>query len=99
MSVILINCFEVPPGREDDFLRGWHAIAEHLVKQPGYVATKLHRSLRPDARYPFINVGVWASPQDFQSATTSDEFRELAAALAEFPATPGLYNVEYEHSS
>jgi heme oxygenase (mycobilin-producing) len=97
MSVILINCFEVPPGREDDFLTAWHAIADHLAKHPGYVATKLHRSVRPDARFAFVNVGEWATPQDFQSATTSDEFRRLADDLHDFPASPGLYTVEYEH--
>jgi heme-degrading monooxygenase HmoA len=97
VSVILINSFEVAPGREDDFLAAWTAVAEHLARVPGYVATRLHRAVGPNAEFAFVNVGEWASPADFQAATTSDDFGRLAAGLAEFRAHPSLYQVAYEH--
>jgi heme-degrading monooxygenase HmoA len=95
--VVLINSFEVPQGREDEFLDAWHAIARHLADQPGYVGTRLHRAIGPGARFSFVNVGEWATPQAFQEATTSADFQRLAAGLRGFPASPGLYQVEYEH--
>lgn len=92
MSVILINPFEVPAGTDDDeFLRGWERAAEYMRQQPGFVGTRLHRSLAPDARFRFINVAEWASPQDFQAALGSEEFRELASGGP--PGSPALYEV------
>ena len=92
MSVILINPFEVP-GRtnDDDFLRGWERAAEYMRGQPGFLSSRLHRALAPDARFRFINVAEWASPQDFQAAVTSEQFRELARGAA--PGSPALYEV------
>ena len=92
MSVILINPFEVPEGTEDEqFLRGWERAAEYMRQQPGFVSSRLHRALAPDARFRFINVAEWASPQDFQSAVDSEEFRELAKGGS--PGSPALYEV------
>src|SRR4051794_38013568 len=94
--VILINSFEVPAGREEEFLDAWHHVARYLSGRPGYVRTRLHRALSPEPRFGFVNVGEWASPQDFQSAVACEKFGRLAAALRHFPAHPGLYQVEYE---
>ena len=92
MSVILINPFELPEGTDDeDFLSGWQRAADYLREQPGFVSTRLHRALAPDARFRFINVAEWASPQDCQAAVTSDEFREIAKGAG--PGAPALYEV------
>ena len=91
MSVILINPFEVPAGADDDFLRGWERAAEYMQRQPGFVSTRLHRALVPDARFRFVNVAEWASPQDFQAAVSSEEFRELARGAG--GGSPALYEV------
>ena len=92
MSVILINPFEVPAGTDDeDFLRGWERAADYMRQQPGFLSTRLHRALAPDARFRFINVAEWASPADFQAAVTSEEFRELARDAG--PNSPALYEV------
>ena len=72
------------------------AIARHLATQPGYVRTRLHRALSPETGFAFVNVGEWASPPAFQAATSSEEFQRLATALRDFPAHPGLYQVEYD---
>ena len=92
MSVILINPFEVPAGADDEgFLRGWERAAEYMRAQPGFVSSRLHRSLAPEARFRFVNVAEWASLQDFQAAVDTDEFREIAGQGA--PASPALYEV------
>jgi heme-degrading monooxygenase HmoA len=48
--VTLINSFEVPEGRVDECLALWREAAAVLKRQPGYIATHLHRSLNPKVR-------------------------------------------------
>jgi heme-degrading monooxygenase HmoA len=92
MSVILINPFEVPAGTDDDeFLRGWERAADYMRQQPGFVSSRLHRALRPDARFRFINVAEWSSPQEFEAAVTSEQFREIAKDAGQ--GSPSLYEV------
>jgi len=95
MSVVLINSFEVPAGKEDDFTAAWQATAQFMARQPGYVSTRLHRALAGDARYRFVNVAEWASEQDCRAAVTDPGFRRTARGLAEFPGLPGFYDVVY----
>jgi heme-degrading monooxygenase HmoA len=92
LSVILINPFEVPEGAdEEEFLHGWERAADYMRQQPGFVSTRLHRALGADARFRFINVAEWASPQDFQAAVSSEQFREIAKGAG--PGSPALYEV------
>jgi heme-degrading monooxygenase HmoA len=91
MSVILINPFEVPEGTDEEFLRGWERAAEYMRQQPGFLSSRLHRALRPDARFRFINVAEWSSPQEFQAAVASEQFGEIAKAAS--PGSPALYEV------
>jgi heme-degrading monooxygenase HmoA len=86
-GVILINPFEVPPGNDDEFLKGWERAADFLRQQPGFITARLHRSLSPEARFRFINVAEWESPQHFQAAVGKEEFRRMAADTAQnYPA-------------
>jgi heme-degrading monooxygenase HmoA len=92
LSVILINPFEVSARTNDDeFLRGWERAAEYMRRQPGFVSTRLHRALSPDARFGFVNLAEWESPQAFQAAVSSEEFREIAKGAG--PGSPALYEV------
>lgn len=92
MTVTLINPFDVPDETADeDFLRGWDRAADYMRRQPGFLTSRLHRALRPDARFRFVNVAEWASPQEFQAAVTSEEFRELTQGAQ--PGAPALYEV------
>ena len=90
-NVVLINVFEVQPGTEEA-VRYWEAARDFLSRQPGYVSTRLHRALRPDARFQLVNVAEWASAEAFQAAARMQ--RELAAAPPPgLRFTPGLYRV------
>jgi heme-degrading monooxygenase HmoA len=90
-AVILINPFEVPPGRDDDFLGGWQRAADHLSQQPGFIIARLHRALSPEARFRFINVAEWESAPHFQAAVGNEEFRRMTAGAA--PGYPALFEV------
>jgi heme oxygenase (mycobilin-producing) len=52
-GVVLINAFEVPPEGDDAFLAAWEQTRVFLRGQPGYLATRLHRSLSPEADFRF----------------------------------------------
>lgn len=96
-AVTLVNCFEVPAGREEEFFALWMQVNNYMRTKKGYLGHKLHRSLAPDARYRFVNVAQWASAADFQAAH-DDGFRALVSQpeWAAFRSTPGLYEVVHE---
>jgi len=88
--IVLINSFEVPAGQEEAFLRFWEASRDFLSNQEGYVSTRLHRSLAPDAEFRFVNVARWQSAQAFRIATSQPEFR---AAASPYRFHAALYEV------
>ena len=90
-NVILINPFEVPSDKSDRFLAGWSEAADYMRRQPGFAGTRLHRALRPDARFGFVNVAEWESPQHFQAAVSDPAFAELAKNSPR--NSPALYEV------
>jgi heme-degrading monooxygenase HmoA len=86
--VVLINPFEVPEGKDEEFLAEWEAAKAFMERQPGYIVTRLHRSLVPNARFRFINVAEWETVEHFQTALHHPEFVTLrdATPFAHFPA-------------
>jgi heme-degrading monooxygenase HmoA len=91
-GVVLINAFEVRPDADDAFVSAWEATRQFLRDQPGYLATRLHRSLSPDTRFRFVNIGRYESLQAFQAAVGQPGFRQAAAAI-QHRAHPSLYEV------
>jgi heme oxygenase (mycobilin-producing) len=91
-TIVLINPFEVPQGQEEAFLKGWHAAAEHLRQAPGFLSTRLHESLDPQAKFRFVNVAEWESPQHFQAAVRTEAFEQISRKMP-FTASPALYRV------
>jgi len=91
-TVVLINPFEVPAGKEEEFLKGWEAARNFMQRQKGYVATRLHQSLDPAARFRFINVAEWETAADFQAALHHPDFVTLRDSVP-FPHYPSLYEV------
>jgi heme-degrading monooxygenase HmoA len=94
-NIVLINPFVVPEGQEEKFLRHWHAAAAHLRGAAGFVSTRLHESLDPQATFRFINVAEWESPQHFQAAIRTEAFQEIGRQMP-FAADPALYRVVVE---
>ena len=75
-AVTVINSFEVPAGREGEFVELWKKVNAYMLRKPGYLGHKLHRAITPDAPFRFVNVAQWASMADFQGAHDTG-FREL----------------------
>jgi heme oxygenase (mycobilin-producing) len=91
-NVILINVFEVPAGRDGEFLQHWETARDFMQRQKGYVATRLHRSLNDSARFRFINVAEWQTAADFQAAFSHLDFAKLRETMP-FAHDPSLYEV------
>ncbi len=88
--VVLINAFEVPEGDDEVFLESWEQARAYLSAQSGYLATRLHRSLSPNADFRYVNVALWASGQAFEAATSAAAFANERPA---YPFHASLYEV------
>jgi heme-degrading monooxygenase HmoA len=91
-QAILINVFEVPEGRDEEFLAGWEEGKRFMEQQPGYVSTALHRSLDPAARFRYINIAVWESPEHFSAALNHPEFSAYRERVP-FAHHPSVYTI------
>ena len=96
-EIVFINSFEVPAGRDEDFLVLWQQIDDYMCAQPGYRWRRLHRSLNPDADLRYVNVAGWESAAHFDAAH-DETFRRLQSqpGWKEFPAHPALYAIDQE---
>ena len=92
-KVVLINVFEVPATQEAEVLQIWIKSKEFLEKQPGYIATRLHKNIDPNGKFRFINVAEWTSPQQFQNATKAMNESAVAKMPEAVRFSPGLYKV------
>ncbi len=90
MSVTLINAFDVPIGDEPMFLEQWKKTSDEAEVKPGFIETKLHRALRDDARFLYVNVAVWESEEAYHAAFKSIDVHE---ELPSVHANPALYKV------
>ena len=90
----LINCFEVPADRDDEFLAMFEEMNAYMAARPGFLSNRLHRSLAPDARYRFVNYVEWESPAHLRAAR-DDHFDQLRAAIlaAGFTSTSSVYEI------
>jgi heme-degrading monooxygenase HmoA len=100
MTVTFVNLFEVPAGEDDAFRALWQQVNDYMRAKPGYISHKLHRALRPDARYRFANIVIWASEQEW-AAAHDDGFHALVGqpAWTAYPPFPTLYEVVHEASA
>ena len=91
-NVILMNVFEVPTDRDEEFLQHWETARDFMQHQKGYIATRLHRSLNASARFRFVNVAEWETAEDFQAAFSHPDFTKLRECVP-FVHYPSLYEV------
>ena len=100
-QVTLINSFVVEPSRDDEFVGLWTETSRYFREQPGFVALRFHRALRPGATYRYVNVATWESLEQFQAAHATQRFRDLVgqSGWSEFPSSPALYDVIVDHTA
>ena len=91
--MILINAFEVPPEADEPFIAGWERARDFLATKRGFSATALHRALRPDADFRFVNVARVESPDAWREAISDPAF---PGGQMPFKAHPSLYEVVHE---
>lgn len=91
--VTLINSFEVPENRLKDTIAFWERARDFLQAQPGYISTRLHRSLSPDARFRLVNVAKWESPRAFEAAMAKMRESKLGADMSGTVFHAALYEV------
>src|SRR3712207_9555452 len=92
-TVTLINPFEVPTEADEPFIAGWERARDFLATKNGFTATALHRALRPDAAFRFVNVARVDSPQAWKDAVSDPAF---PGGQMPFQGHPSLYEVVRE---
>ena len=68
--------------------------AEYLRKQPGFISTKFHKTITPDAKFQLVNIAEWETPEAFMTAVNSEEFKKITKGMMDkFPHHPALYEI------
>ena len=93
VKVILINTFTVPVGAIEEAIDMWEKARDFLKEQPGYLSTKLHRSLTANARYQLINVAEWKNAETFKAATKLMREKANLPRIKGLSSSPFLYKV------
>lgn len=88
--VVLVNVFTLDKADEQTFLKVWQDDAAFMKRQPGFIATQLHRALGESPTY--LNYAIWETNADFRAAFTNPEFRaKLSAYPSSAAAAPHLF--------
>ncbi|MCP3466886.1 antibiotic biosynthesis monooxygenase [Bradyrhizobium sp. CCGUVB23] len=88
--VVLVNLFTLNKADEETFLQVWQDDAAFMKRQPGFIATQLHRAIGESPTY--LNYAVWESTAHFRSAFTHPEFRsKISAYPSSAIASPHLF--------
>ena len=88
--VVLVNVFTLDQAYEQSFLNVWQEDAAFMKRQPGFIATQLHRAIGDSPTY--LNYAVWESTAHFRAAFTHPEFRsKISAYPATAVASPHLF--------
>ena len=77
-ALTFINCLVVAPGDEAAAFAVWSEVNRYMVAKPGYRWHRLHRRLRDDAPFGFVNVVRWDTVGAWEAAH-DEGFRALTA--------------------
>ncbi len=98
MAVTLINVFSVPHGKEHEFVKWWQDVKTNITLQQGFISGKLHRSIKPESPYNFINVALWENEEVYWKAYEKS-VTPMKAKLEQLGVemVPALYHVAFEY--
>jgi heme-degrading monooxygenase HmoA len=68
-SVILINKFDVPSDKIEQFLEDWAETSSLFKQQPGFITTELYKGIGKSS--VFVSYQVWKSIDDFKKGSSS----------------------------
>ncbi|WP_432193073.1 antibiotic biosynthesis monooxygenase [Streptomyces sp. bgisy027] len=95
-GVTMINAFELPTGRVEEFLGAWRPRAQRAGESPGFVDFRMHQALG-DASLPLVNVAHYASVEAWKALQADPEFQARKAVNPPYAtANPGLFEVVAE---
>ena len=82
-----ITSFEVPAGKDEEFLKGWNEVAAQMRQMSGVLSTRLHESLDPQTKFRFVAVTEWESSLLYEAARRqiNKAFEEPAPAACPSP--------------
>jgi heme-degrading monooxygenase HmoA len=95
-KVVLINRFDVPTGRDKEFLSSFLEVNRHMRSQPGYLEHRLHRSLADSESGRYVNVAIWESAEALRAAHQTERFQALTSGPVfqqDFPSSSAIYEV------
>ena len=92
-AITLINPFEVPMGKLDEAILMWEQARDFLQKQPGYISTALHQSMKPDARFRLVNIAKWENIEAFKAASQKMHAEANLPRVEGVSGGPELYTV------
>jgi heme-degrading monooxygenase HmoA len=92
-AVRLISAFEVTADEDAAFVASWEQARDLLSQREGASLPVLHRALRPDVAFRFVNVARVDSPKAWRQAIGDTE---QPGATMPFKAHSGLYEVVHE---
>ena len=93
-TIKVINPIVVPNGKESEALAIWDSYAGYFSQQPGFIGTKLHRSMDQNAKFHLINIAEWKSAEDFTRALHSEEIKKIGNGFPkDMPHYPSLYQI------
>jgi heme-degrading monooxygenase HmoA len=69
--------YEVVPGKEEEFERGFLGVIEHLKTVPGHVESHLYEDVASVGSYVILS--EWTTREDFERFLHSDAFKQVVA--------------------
>jgi heme-degrading monooxygenase HmoA len=96
--VTLINAFTVPPDEWERFLHRWTDSARIMAAQPGFIRSRMYRSLVDEVELRFINIAEWDSGTTLDAAHANPHWRASIQRVRDDPelhitARPVVYQV------
>ncbi|MBB5906910.1 antibiotic biosynthesis monooxygenase family protein [Actinoalloteichus hymeniacidonis] len=96
-GITVVNAYELPVDRVDEFLPRWLGRAESMNKASGFRDERLHRAVDADTDFQLVSIARWASLGAWHSA--KDDARvppELSALLGPSTVGPALFRAVVE---
>ncbi|MFF4051888.1 antibiotic biosynthesis monooxygenase [Streptomyces chartreusis] len=95
-GVTMVNAFELPNERVEEFLGAWRPRAQRASESPGFVDFRMHQAVG-DASLPLVNVAHYASVEAWKALQADPEFQARKAVNPPYAtANPGLFEVVAE---
>ena len=69
--------YDVIPGKEEEFVKGFNGVIEHLKKVPGHVESHLFEDV--NSRGSYLIQSQWDSKQSFEAFIHSPEFKSAVS--------------------